>query len=214
MRQYGPSRGQRSSSSKCEWSKRGGICADSHRPGIMNEGLWNLIQPLQDASFLTPFITPSLDKAINIRKLTLHFKVEPENEDILPFVAFGRVTFSLNYFIAPFKWLKRVEMVIPKRSCSTDEYCLLLRERKLSYGINLSNSKLRVPARLMMVPALCVEDDDTLNATASTELESLNRWFWEVEGDNYLGQTQGSPILEQVGYSFSYLSLDSSSNWR
>jgi len=145
----------------CNHSRSDGI----DRPGIMHQGLFRINHPDVDLPAMEPaFIPCTLSCATNIRHLVIDFKGSRTSEDILPFTPFGRVTFSPNYFIAPFlkAGLKRMEMLLPERSLTRDSYVLLLREKKLEFGIKGLNMKLGVVGCLESVNAGYEQDDDTI----------------------------------------------------
>ncbi|KAG4435980.1 hypothetical protein IFR05_008522 [Cadophora sp. M221] len=180
--------------------------------GIMHEGLWKVRHPDADtdttAAAALAFTPANIADATNIRQLVVKFKSDRETENILPFFAFGQVTFSLNYFTTPFKALKRVEMVMPKRSITRDEYVLLLREKKMDFGIKGVNSKMGVVGRLESVSGFCEVDVDedvmdidggeVTNAVEQelnelgelAELEGRDKWFWQAREGCFLGEVK------------------------
>ncbi|KAH7364111.1 hypothetical protein BKA65DRAFT_129843 [Rhexocercosporidium sp. MPI-PUGE-AT-0058] len=185
-------------------------------PGIMHQGLWAVRHPDADTtSNTTPTYTPAtIADAKNIRNLVVEFTSDPKTEDILPFIAFGQVTFSLNYFIAPFKALTRAEMVMPRRSVARDGYVLLLREKKMEFGIKGINSKMGAVGRLESVAAFCevggdeggLEDGGNLNVVEEemmelgelAELEARDRWFWETREGCFLGEVKEESVVDSV----------------
>lgn len=194
----------------------------------MHTGLWKVGSAKDDSDNLTPplhaIILAAIADATNIRQLVVEFKAEPEHENILPFVAFGQVTFSLNYFVAPFKSLKRVEMVLPRRSVTMDPFVVLLREKKLEYGIKITNSKMRTVGRLDRVAALNIDEGleeedseferDEFDGEAVVELEAWARWFWVPDGEWYLGEDRARREAVSVEAAMSDLSLNDENVWR
>ncbi|PVH85774.1 hypothetical protein DL98DRAFT_650724 [Cadophora sp. DSE1049] len=192
-------------------------------PGIMHQGLFRINHPDADASTTAPAFVPcTLSSATNIQHLVIEFKFT-SSENIIPFTPFGRVTFSPNYFITPFlnQGLKRVEMAMPRRSVTTDVYMLLLREKKLEFGIKGLNAKMGVVGRLEGVGAAYEEreeegeeglnghddvgEDELWELEKLVELEWRERWFWEAAEGSYLGEvrkvagvTQATTAMEEL----------------
>ncbi|KAH9215426.1 hypothetical protein DL95DRAFT_138312 [Leptodontidium sp. 2 PMI_412] len=185
--------------------------------GIMHEGLWKVRHPDADITTtnISVFTPATVADATNIRHLVVEFKSDPETENILPFFAFGQVTFSLNYFTVPFKTLKRVEVVMPKRSVTRDGYVLLLREKKMDFGIKGVNSKMGVVGRLESVSGFCEEGgedgmdvdggvvtnvaEEELNELGElAELEVRDKWFWEAREGCFLGEVKEEKVVALV----------------
>ncbi|KAH7417398.1 hypothetical protein BKA64DRAFT_702167 [Cadophora sp. MPI-SDFR-AT-0126] len=178
-------------------------------PGIMHQGLFRINHPDTDTPAPAPVFMPcTLSAATNIRHLVLEFKFSTSTENILPFTPFNPVAFSPNYFITPFLsgGLKRVEMVMPRRSLTEDVYVLLLREKKLEFGIKGLNVKMGVVGRLGSVGAgyeerggegeegmdghgdVEDEDDEFWESNKLLELEGRESWIWEADVGSFLGE--------------------------
>ena len=180
----------------------------------MHQGLFRINHPDVDPSAMEPAFVPcTLSYATNIRHLVIEFRNSRTSEDILPFTPFGQVTFSPNYFIAPFlkAGLKRVEMALPERSLTRDSYELLLREKKLDFGIKGLNVKLGVVGCLESVGAGYEERDDRFeehldwmgedNSWEERELSKLEgreRWFWKAAEGNFLGEVRKAVDVAQA----------------
>ncbi len=195
----------------------------------MHTGLWKVGSAKDYSDKLTSplhaIIPATISDATNIHQLIVEFIAEHEHENILPFVAFGQVTFSLNYFVAPFKSLERLEMVLPRRSITMDPFVVLLREKKLEYGIKMTNSRLKTVGRLEMVPALSADDDDLEeqgifvatdqpNGWYVADLESRDRWFWVPDGKWYLGEDKFKPKEASFEPEMGGLNLNDENVWR
>ncbi|KAL2072641.1 hypothetical protein VTL71DRAFT_11984 [Oculimacula yallundae] len=181
---------------------RAGIMVEQ---GIMHKGLWRVRNPGTETMYSPEREPATISDATNIRKLLIQFESERETEDIIPFTAFGQVTFSLNYFITSFKQLKVVEMILPARSVSQGPYVKLLREKKFDFGIKGINSRMGVVGRLRAVRALCHtegldEHDSRIQALLDIlRLESGERWFWEANDGCFLGGRREVEELETIG---------------
>lgn len=183
----------------------------------MHEGLWEIKSYYEDYDIVDPACTPAtIADAINIRELEVNFKAERESEDVLPHVIFGRttpITFPLNFLAAPFKFLKRLELVLPRRPVPSELYVYLLRERKFSFGIMTTNSIFKTAGKLKTVPAFHYHHDVEGRVTASelntiADLEAADRWFWVPDGDWYLGEDGPRPEQAHVESKISCLTLN------
>jgi hypothetical protein len=146
----------------------------------MKEGLWKLGVLKDEESVLTPIPPASLSDASNIREVILDFK--NSYSGIPPFLSYGSVAYSLNYFLTSFGKLRRVDLILPRTNLSISGLPNLEREDKVDEGIKMANARLGVPAKLSSILALHIKDGiDASVDQWSQWLELGDEWFWQAE---------------------------------
>jgi hypothetical protein len=164
----------------------------------MKKGLWKVGVSRDEESFLahirpasTSISTVSLADATNIRVVIVEYK----SEDVVtyatfpPFIGFGNMAYSSNYFLIAFQTLRRVELILSRPYWNGDPSLANLYynyEMRYGEGIRLANERLGVSGKLSRVPALHFEDGDP---TAEDLWEAANlreEWFWQAERGTFL----------------------------
>jgi hypothetical protein len=150
------------------------------RHGILHTGLWKLGVPQEVETSLTPTSQARISDATNIRSVILDFDMwRPIDEDLVPFVSHGGVTYSFNLFLSDFHTLKRVELGLGYRIFAGKEEDLL-RQKRLSDSIELGNSRFGTGAKLSTVTAIHIPED------APEGLEFEANWFWKADEGCFL----------------------------
>lgn len=171
------------------------ICIGSPiRTKIMSKGLWEVggSKSRLSNSDATDKTQTSLSDAEKIRVVIIEYQGEGDLGTCAafpPFISFGNMSYSSNYFLVPFQNLKRVELVLPKPYSDGGNLWAPLYdywEGIYGVGIGLANERLGVLGKLSTVSALHFEEvglimDGPMEATQLREV-----WFWQAEEGLFL----------------------------
>jgi hypothetical protein len=185
------------------------ICTGSPlRTKIMSKGLWEVGGSKSRLSNFdaTDKTHTSLSDAANIREVTIEYQNEGELGTCAafpPFISFGNMSYSSNYFLVPFQNLKRVELILPKPYSDGGTLWMSLYnywEKVYSVGIGLANDRLGVLGKLSTVSALHFEEEgptmeDLMEATKLREV-----WFWQAEEGLFLKPPRPPPYTPNPFY--------------
>ncbi|KAE9381214.1 hypothetical protein N431DRAFT_551368 [Stipitochalara longipes BDJ] len=166
-------------------------------PDIMSTGLWKVGGSTNEESVLTPIIPATLSDSKNIREVILDFVQRSDDVVIPPFIEYGSIAYSSNYFLVNFKILQRVEMGLPQPHFRRRDLEFLQDGRESSYmnGIKMVNDRLGVPGKLLTVPALQIQESDV----EEDELRAMNGrevWFWQAAKGMFLKPRKMRDITE------------------
>ena len=128
----------------------------------MKVGLWKVGGSKDEENRLTLIAPASLSDATNIREVILEFYKDHHwwsKTVIPPFVAYGNISYSSNYFLVSFRKLRRVELSVPQPWFTPANWwrtTVLQDHEGLRYreGIDLLNVRLGVLGKMSTVPAL------------------------------------------------------------
>jgi len=157
----------------------------------MKTGLWQLGGSKNEESLLTPIVPASLSEATNIREVILEFKSYHrwyEQTVIPPFIAYGNISYSSNYFLVSFQKLRRVELIVPQPWFTPANLWSVDHSGELRYrdGIKLVNIRLGVLGKMLTVPALQIQGDDQMQEDEENALNAREEWFWQAEEGAFL----------------------------
>jgi hypothetical protein len=168
---------------------------------IMSNGLWEVggSKLRVSNSDATDKTHTSLSDAENIRVVIIEY---PSNGELgthaafPPFISFGNVSYSSNYFLLLFQNLKRVELILPKPYSDGGSLWTPLYDRWESIyggGIELANERLGVLGKLSTVSALHFEEEGPTmeNLMQATQLREV--WFWQAEEGLFLKPPRPPP---------------------
>jgi hypothetical protein len=161
----------------------------------MRTGLWKLGGAKNEENVLTPFVPASLSDATNIREVILEFKGGEHilNDTFLPpFVAYGNIAYSSNYFLVSFQKLRRVELSVPQPYFRPGDWSPLYYDREKKYvdGIRMANDRLGVLAKLLTVPALQIQEGDWMVGDQRQAMNAREEWFWQAEEGSFLNKSR------------------------
>lgn len=161
----------------------------------MKQGLWE-IGSSDEESQLTPSVPALIADATNIRAVTLHY-----DGCSSPEIFYGGVAYSFIYFLVPFKYLTRVELIMSVYRAKLITYRgPRTVPPKLDRAIQIGNSRFGAFAKLSTVWGLHKreEPEDPTWVGRKTRLQVREEWFWQAEDGHFLGkQSCGNPKKEQ-----------------
>jgi len=144
------------------------ICIGSPlRTKIMSKGLWGVggSKSRLSSSDATDKTQTSLSDAENIRVVIIEYQSKGElgaYAAFPPFISFGNMSYSSNYFQVPFQNLKRVKLILPKPYSEGGTLWAPLYdywEGIYGVGIGLVNERLGVLGKLSTVSALHFDEE-------------------------------------------------------
>ena len=157
---------------------------------------------------LTPKM-PTLSDATNIREVTLVFKRGLNDIVIPPFIEYGNISYSANYFLIPFERLQRVQIGVPQPWFRKKDSETLQAEKEESYmsGIKMVNSRLGVLGKLLWVPALQIEEDPWVPEEESRVMYSIEGWFWQAAEGTFLKSSKKGSVATSTSDNHAYGAL-------